>query len=124
MSGLLGSVAALLSVRAGYETAVAAALGSAADAVAVADVGAAVGAIDHLKDADLGRAGLLLGGGADASDAALAGLPAGASYALDVVEAPRTRCGRRCAGCSFKTAVVDDLDSARRWSPTCLTSSR
>ena len=35
VSGLLGSVAALLSVRSGYETAVAAALGSAADAVAV-----------------------------------------------------------------------------------------
>ena len=35
VSGLLGSVAALLSVRTGYETAVAAALGSAADAVAV-----------------------------------------------------------------------------------------
>ena len=36
VDGLLGSVAALVSVRAGYETAVAAALGAAADAVAVA----------------------------------------------------------------------------------------
>src|SRR3546814_16144202 len=35
ISGLLGSVAALLSVRGGYETAVAVALGQAADAVAV-----------------------------------------------------------------------------------------
>ena len=63
VSGLLGSVAALLSVRSGYETAVAAALGSAADAVAVTDPDAAVAAIDHLKTHDLGRAGLVLGGG-------------------------------------------------------------
>ena len=62
VTGLLGSVAALLSVRAGYEAAVAAALGSAADAVAVSDVDAALGAIAHLKDDDLGRAGILLGG--------------------------------------------------------------
>ena len=65
VSGLLGSVAALLSVRPGYETAVAAALGSAADAVAVADADAAVAAIGHLKTHDLGRAGLVLGGGPD-----------------------------------------------------------
>ena len=65
VSGLLGSVAALLSVRPGYETAVAAALGSAADAVAVADPDAAVAAIGHLKTHDLGRAGLVLGGGPD-----------------------------------------------------------
>ncbi len=72
VSGLLGSVAALLSVRSGYETAVAAALGSAADAVAVSGVDAALGAISHLKDADLGRAGLVLGG-ADVDDQRLAG---------------------------------------------------
>ena len=50
VSGLLGSVAALLSVRPGYETAVAAALGSAADAVAVADPDAAVAAIGTPQD--------------------------------------------------------------------------
>ena len=55
VSGLLGSVAALLSVRAGYETAIAGALGSAADAVAVEDVDAALGAISTLKSDDLGR---------------------------------------------------------------------
>ena len=62
VSGLLGSVAALLSVRTGYETAIAGALGSAADAVAVTDAEAALGAIEHLKGDDLGRAGILLGG--------------------------------------------------------------
>ncbi len=115
VSGLLGSVAALLSVRAGYETAVAASLGSAADAVAVSDVGAALGAINHLKDADLGRAGLVLGGGdADGADRGdWPGLPAGTTYALDVVEAPASL-GPALRRLLFKTAVVDDLDAARR----------
>ena len=72
VSGLLGSVAALLSVRTGYESAIAAALGSAADAVAVRDVDAAMGAIGHLKDDDLGRAGILLGG-AEVDDTCVAG---------------------------------------------------
>ena len=63
VSGLLGSVAALLTVRSGFETAVANALGSAADAVALDDADAAIAAIGHLKEHDLGRAGLVLGSG-------------------------------------------------------------
>ena len=112
LSGLLGSVAALLTVRSGYETAVAAALGSAADAVAVTHVDAAVGAIGHLKTEDLGRAGILLGGG-DADDVTWPALPSGAVYAVDVVECPAALrpALRRVL---FKTAVVDDLDAARR----------
>ena len=46
IGGLLGSVAALIGVRAGYETAVSAALGSASEAVAVAGLDVAVSAID------------------------------------------------------------------------------
>ena len=111
ISGLLGSVAALLSVRAGYETAVAGALGSAADAVVVADADAAVGALGHLKADDLGRAGLLLGG-APVTDRDWPGLPAGATYALDVVEAPGDLSGA-LTRLLFKTAVVDDLAAAR-----------
>jgi chromosome segregation protein len=126
VSGLLGSVAALLTVRAGYEAAVAGALGSAADAVAVAHVGAAVDAIGHLKSHDLGRAGMLLGeepaAGADAHRGAAAEdtdawpeLPADATYALHVVEAPA---GLRAAlrRALRKVAVVDDIDAARRLS--------
>jgi chromosome segregation protein len=112
LSGLLGSVAALLTVRSGYETAVAAALGSAADAVAVEHVDAAVGAIGHLKTEDLGRAGILLGGG-DVDDMTWPALPAGAVYAVDVVECPAALrpALRRVL---FKIAVVEDLDAARR----------
>ena len=115
VSGLLGSVAALLSVRSGFETAVAQALGSAADAVAVADADAAVRAIGHLKDDDLGRAGMLLGGGpapVGGADRDWPGLPAHASYAVDVVECPDTL-RPALTRLLFKVAVVDDLSTAR-----------
>ncbi|HEY7719357.1 MAG TPA: AAA family ATPase, partial [Pedococcus sp.] len=107
VSGLLGSVAALLTVRPGYETAVAGALGSAADAVAVRDADAAVHAIGHLKGNDLGRAGLLLGGG-PAADQDWPGLPGHATYAVDVVDCPGDLRGA-LSRLLFKVAVVDDL---------------
>ena len=62
LNGLLGSVATLVRVQSPYETAIAAAFGAAADAVAVTSLDAAIAAFDHLKAEDLGRAGLLLGG--------------------------------------------------------------
>jgi chromosome segregation protein len=122
VSGLLGSVAALVTVRSGFETAVAQALGSAADAVAVADADSAVRAIAHLRAADLGRAGMLLGGGPAPTDSTKAStkdsaqgwpsLPAAATYAADVVECPDT-IRPALTRLLFKVAVVDDLDAAR-----------
>jgi len=115
VSGLMGSVAALLSVRSGYEAAVAAALGTAADAVVVTGADAAVEAIAHLKGDDLGRAGLLLGGGPPDDRSSWPTLPAafsGAAYALDVVEAP-AEIRAAVARLLFKVAVVDDLSTAR-----------
>ena len=118
VTGLLGSVAALLSVQPGFETAVAAALGSAADAVAVRDVDAALGAIAHLKDDDLGRAGILLGGAGPGSGSGstrrspVGDLFTGATYAVDVVECPadlRPALERLLAD----VVVVDDLPAAR-----------
>ena len=91
VSGLLGTVAALVRVRTGYERAVAAALGSAADALGVEDLGSAVRALTHLKDQEQGRAGLLLGG--SSYDGHLgdgtAEPPSGATWAHEVVSAPR-----------------------------------
>ncbi|MGY2704254.1 chromosome segregation protein SMC [Nocardioides sp. HB32] len=113
--GLLGSVAALLTVRSGFEAAVAQALGAAADAVAVADADAAVRAIGHLKDDDLGRAGMLLGAGPplnDGADRDWPGLPVGASYAVDVVECPEPLLPA-LTRLLDRVAVVDDLDAAR-----------
>ncbi|QNN52121.1 chromosome segregation protein SMC [Nocardioides mesophilus] len=117
VSGLLGSVAALVSVRSGFETAVAAALGSAADAVAVEHVDAAMGALEHLKSEDLGRAGLLLGGldgedGSAADPAGWPGLDGTGSYAVDVVDCPETL-HPALHRLLFKVAVVEDLEAAR-----------
>ena len=109
--GLMGSVAALLSVRAGYEAAVAAALGTAADAVVVTGADAALDAIAHLKDDDLGRAGMLLGGG-PARSATRPSLPADAIYALDVVEAP-AELVPALARLLDGLVVVDDISAAR-----------
>ncbi|WP_329044248.1 AAA family ATPase [Streptomyces sp. NBC_01422] len=64
LTGLLGPVAELLTVAPGYEVAVAAALGAAADAVAVTGPATAADAIRLLRKQDAGRAALLTGGAA------------------------------------------------------------
>ena len=101
-------MAALLDVDHGFETAVAAALGTAADAVVVDDAAAALAAIAHLKADDLGRAGLLLGG-APLDDRDWPTLPDDATYAVDVV----TRARRRTPGAAA---------AARARSPSSTTS--
>jgi chromosome segregation protein len=60
LPGLLGSVAALLTVEAGYEAALAAALGAAGDAVAVCSPDVATAALRLLEQDEAGRAGLLI----------------------------------------------------------------
>ncbi|MPZ60087.1 MAG: chromosome segregation protein SMC [Propionibacteriales bacterium] len=110
--GLLGSMAALLTVRPGYEAAVAAALGEASAAVAVSDAGVAVEAIAHLKAEDLGRAGLVLGGGRPDDDR-WPELPSGVQYAVDLIEAPE-QLGGTLRRLLSKVAVTDDLTTARR----------
>ncbi|MGP9018304.1 chromosome segregation protein SMC [Streptomyces sp. BR1] len=62
LTGLLGPAAALLTVAPGHEVAVAAALGAAADALAVSGPATAAEAIRLLRKQDAGRAALLVGG--------------------------------------------------------------
>ncbi|MFD8467198.1 chromosome segregation SMC family protein [Streptomyces cyaneofuscatus] len=69
LTGLLGPAAELLTVRPGYEVPVAAALGAAADAVAVKDPATAAAAIRLLREQDAGRAAMLLGEAAPAEGA-------------------------------------------------------
>ncbi len=89
VDGVLGSVAALLQVTTGREASVAAALGWAADALAVSTVQAARHAITTLRDQDAGRAGLLVAATAATVDVAgLPGLTGGAVWARDVVTCP------------------------------------
>jgi chromosome segregation protein len=119
VSGLLGSVAALLTIRPGYETAIAGALGVTAEAVVVSGADAAVAAIEHLKTGDLGRAGLLVGspGGPPDSGSATGSdrwpsLPAGAAYAVDLVECP-SDIRAALTHLLERVAVVADLSAAR-----------
>jgi len=114
-AGVLGSVAALLGIEAGFEDAVAAALGPVADAVAVAGVDEAVDALRLLRDEDAGRASLVVGSAAaapGATDRPAVDLPAGARWATDVVQVAGP------ASAALRTilrdvVVVDDLARAR-----------
>jgi chromosome segregation protein len=113
VSGVLGSVAAVLSVEPGYESAVAAALGAAADAVAVSSIDAAVEALHWLKRHDAGRAGFVVGGGVGNDGngfrpASWPELPGSARYAVDLIStdsALRPSLHRLLQ----RVAVVDDL---------------
>ena len=112
VSGLLGSVAAILTIEPGSEPALAAALGMAADAVAMESVGSAVDALERLKREDAGRAGILVGGGSEHGSTGWPTLPAHATYAVDLVQAPvevRPSLRRLLE----RVAVVDTLEQAR-----------
>ncbi|MBI3689092.1 MAG: chromosome segregation protein SMC [Actinobacteria bacterium] len=114
--GLLGSVAALLTVEPGYEAALAAALGGIAEAVAVSTVADAVAALEMLKADDAGRAGVLVGGASAAPGAGDArsgwpDLPPHARWALDVVGGPASL-GPALYRALDRVAVVHDLAGA------------
>ncbi|MDQ0376760.1 chromosome segregation protein SMC [Amycolatopsis thermophila] len=114
LPGLLGSVAALLSVETGYEVALAAALGPVADAVAVQGGEEAIAALKFLKDNDSGRAGVLLGGASYTVDtSSWPSLPDGARWAREVVTAPEAL--RPAVERALdRMAVVDTLEAARQ----------
>jgi chromosome segregation protein len=113
LPGVTGSVASLLTVDPGAEAAVAAALGAAADALAVSDMDVAVVALSFLREQDAGRAGLLVGGAPATVDrSSWPELPAGARWVVDLVHPPeelRAALHRLLE----RTAVVDDLAAAR-----------
>ncbi|MFD8597781.1 chromosome segregation protein SMC [Kitasatospora sp. NPDC059646] len=106
--GVLGPAAELLHVEPGFELAVAAALGAAADAVAVADPDTAAAALAGLRAEDAGRAALLI-----ATDATAVGdgAPGGARWAGELVDGPMADAARQLLR---RTAVVEDLDAARQ----------
>ncbi len=89
---LLGSVSDLLQITPGHQSGVAAALGWAADALAVDSAKGAQRAIASLREHDAGRAGLLVASTAGVVDVAswpgLAGLSGRAVWARDVVTCP------------------------------------
>ncbi|RZS86999.1 condensin subunit Smc [Motilibacter rhizosphaerae] len=110
VAGVLGTAARLVEVRPGWETAVAAALGEAAEAVVVEGLTGAVSAVEHLRAGDHGRAGLLVAGAPAAATQPLA-LREGETAARELVSAPEQllpALGLLLDG----TVVVDDLAAA------------
>ncbi|GAB3906154.1 chromosome segregation SMC family protein [Microbispora bryophytorum] len=124
LPGVLGPIATLLAVRPGAEAAVAAVL--AVDGVAVSSLTAAVAAVEHLREADAGRAALLVaaerqsggqGGGQSGGGQGGAARPetpvAGAEWAADLVTVPdelRPSVEALLSG----VVVVPDLLTARK----------
>ncbi|WP_067601831.1 chromosome segregation protein SMC [Nocardiopsis listeri] len=89
LPGMLGGLAALVQVEPGHETAVAAAFGVAAGAVAVTDHDSAMAALELLKSQDAGRAGIVVSRTVPSTErAAWPALPPGVRYAADAVTAP------------------------------------
>ncbi len=114
VTGVLGSLASLISVEGGYEAAVAAALGHLADAVAVQDLGSAQAALAHLRAIDGGRAALFVPpAGAHPSDGGSThgAPPASGRWAADLVTCPdHLRTGLHHLLASV--VVVPDADAA------------
>ena len=109
--GLFGSIANLVKVRPGYEVAIAAVLGPAADALAAENSGAARSAVAALKQSDGGRAAIVLGDWAAHSAPNAGPPPEGALWALDLVDTPQRLQGAITAMLSG-VAVVRDLSAA------------
>jgi len=121
---VLGRVAALLTVAEGAQEAITAALGGAADAVAVAGLDAAVAILHGLKDAGAGTAGFVVadlapeGAARDVShgrapaERTAGGLPKGVLHAIDLVKAPE-ELSAALTGLLDGVVVAEDLDQAR-----------
>jgi chromosome segregation protein len=112
---VLGAVASLLTVTDGAQEAVTAALGAAADAVAVAGLDAAVTILRELKASGAGSTALVIVGddaGQAAADRAGASYPPGVLPVLDLVKAPG-ELSAVVAGLLAGVVVAEDLDHAR-----------
>ncbi len=107
-----GTVAALLDVAEHAEDAIAAALGPLADALAVDSVEDAVDAIRWLRDEDAGRARFVVANKEARAHNPDVELPAGATWAADLVSGPAGIVDTVYASLSG-VAVVDDLAAAR-----------
>jgi chromosome segregation protein len=95
-SGVIGPFAEAITVEEGAQAAIAAALGAAANSVAVTDLNAAIAILTVLRESGAGTAGLVIAGHPDVGHSVASrarsrndrlDLPAGARYALDLVQA-------------------------------------
>ncbi|MEV7688701.1 chromosome segregation protein SMC [Streptomyces bungoensis] len=125
LTGVLGPAAELLTVAPGHETALAAAFGAAADAVAVTTPAAAAEAIRLLRKQDAGRAALLLTGTQDApapspgDDTPQLTAPGPAPRAADLVTGPAElmTAVRRLLGGIVVVGTLEDAEDVVRDHP-------
>lgn len=114
LAGVTGTLAAELSVKPGFETAIAAALGEASEAILVEDPEAAAGVLRLLKNDDAGRAALLLQSAQPSpGQEQPRTLPAGTQYAAGLVTASAATVGA-VTSLLAGVAVVDDMEAAAR----------
>ncbi len=108
LAGIRGLVAEHVQVQPGFEAAIAAALGSLADAVLAEDRDAAIDALAEAQSADMGRVELVLAAVSAPDVADVPGLPAGAVHAPTIVTAPAG-----VLGLLANVVIADDLKIAR-----------
>jgi len=109
---ITGSVASLLQVESGHETAIAAALGWASDALAVGTLDGAQRALATLRAQDAGRAGMLVGESARPTDpSSWPALPPRARWAREVVSCP-AELRPAVEQLLDRVALVADVDAA------------
>ncbi|TQL50737.1 chromosome segregation protein SMC [Ornithinicoccus hortensis] len=111
--GVVGAVPGLITVQEGFQTAIAAALGWAGDALVMEDLASAGSAVGVLREGDHGRAALLVPETAPTQSGAAPDteLPAGARWAVDLVDVDG-RAGSAVAALLRGVAVVPDQAAA------------
>ncbi|MGF7238789.1 MAG: chromosome segregation protein SMC [Frankia sp.] len=116
-AGIIGRLATLLSVETGAEIAVAAALGQAADALAVSSAQDAVSGLEWLRRTDSGRAALVVAHSDDtavdsAPTASTVGGRRGAVPVVDLVHVQDPAAAAAVRRLLWGIVVVDDLPAA------------
>jgi chromosome segregation protein len=111
--GVVGTVASLLTVEAGYERGVAAALGPLSDAVVVRDSRSAIDGIMLLHRDTAGRASVVVLGGGVPAHSTPGPAPAGARWIAEVVSGSPELLAALAARLTG-IVIVDDLEAAAR----------
>jgi chromosome segregation protein len=110
LRGIRGLVANHMRIESGFEQAIAAALGSLADALVAEDMESGLSALEHLKRTDGGRVEIIIADVDIRSEISLGNQIAGAKLASEVVSAPDG-----ILKLLSTVVIVDDLDAARNY---------
>ena len=110
LRGIRGLVANHMRIEPGFEQAIAAALGSLADALVAEDMESGLSALEHLKRTDGGRVEIIIADVDIRSELSMGNQIAGAKLASEVVSAPDG-----ILKLLSTVVIVDDLDAARNY---------